>query len=304
MGRLFPKRFSFFMKGEITMSKSITPGQKKQYLRFIEDTAEKALAEAGIDRDGIQKLIGNGGEFQADVLASIRRLSVSNQFAGEEVSSNYVYPSGYAVRGITEQTNRLREHIPGIRTANEKLAGQPLPTGAEFWAAIPRWEKLAPTYNEAVEEVLTLIAKSRKFHNYRTGQLGPGRLRQHVRTVKMIETLGNQQKDHDILIVPAQFGLRHRGRSVRRAREVFAADEFGLGAYEVGIMLLTHPDRLIHGDNLWINCAGDEYHDPDGDAPFCYAPYFFFLGGGLGFYDLWFGHARVRFGSASGFLPQ
>jgi len=51
-------------------------------------------------------------------------------------------------------------------------------------------------------------------------------------------------KHHDILVVPAQFGLRHRGRSVRRVREVMNANEFGLGVFAIGIMLLTHPERL------------------------------------------------------------
>jgi hypothetical protein len=32
--------------------------------------------------------------------------------------------------------------------------------------------------------------------------------------------------------------------SVQEAREKFAPNEVGLGAYEVGIILLTHPERL------------------------------------------------------------
>src|SRR3989338_9764687 len=77
-------------------SAAITDGQKKQYLRFVEDAAEKALKEACLDKDGIQKLIENGDEFQAHIIAGIKELSVSNnQFADEEVSSSHTYPSGY-----------------------------------------------------------------------------------------------------------------------------------------------------------------------------------------------------------------
>jgi hypothetical protein len=36
----------------------------------------------------------------------------------------------------------------------------------------------------------------------------------------MFQTLGDEQKDHDILVVAAQLGLRHRGRSVRRGSYV------------------------------------------------------------------------------------
>ena len=60
------------MKTSIT---NITNGQKKQYLRFVEDAAERALTEVGLDKDGIQKLIENGDEFQADIVASIGKRS-------------------------------------------------------------------------------------------------------------------------------------------------------------------------------------------------------------------------------------
>ena len=56
--------------------------------------------------------------------------------------------------------------------AMEKLARRPLPEGAEAWFAIPRWQALAPTYNEAVEMVLGVLAPKRKFHNRIVGRLG------------------------------------------------------------------------------------------------------------------------------------
>jgi hypothetical protein len=230
---------------------------------------------------------------------------VSNQFSDEEVESSYVYPTGYKVKGITAQVNVLRQLIPDIGFANEKLAEQPLPANAEGWFAIPRWQSVAKTYNEAVQKVLDLIKKQRNgnFYNYREGRLGAQYLRQHERTVKKLETLTEQQKDCDILVVAAQFGLRHRGRSVRRAREVFAGNEFGLGAFEVGCMLLTHPERLVSYDDLWIDCAGDEY-TPAADGVFSRAPCFLFGDGGVRFGTSWFDSASDRCGSASGFLPQ
>ena len=261
-------------------TQSITSGQEKQYKRFVEDAAEKALKEVGLDKDGLQKLIENGDEFQARIITGIRELSVSNQFSDEEVASSYGYLSGYKPKGITEQTNILRQLFSGIGYADEKLADQPLPANAEGWFAIPRWQKVAKTYGEAAEKVLELIKQQHKgkFYNWREGKLGEQYLRQHERTAKKLHVLGDQQKDYDILVVPAQFGLRHRGRSVRRAREVFTANEFGLGAFEIGCMLLTHPERLVSYDDLWIDCAGDEYA-PDAGGGFSYAPFFFFLDG-------------------------
>lgn len=202
----------------------------------------------------------------------------ANQFADEEVTSSYGCVSGYTKpKGIPEQTNILRQLFPGIGFADEKIAEQPLPPNAEGWFAILKWETLAPTYGEAVQKVLDAIKKTRngKFYNYRDGQLGPQYLRQSAESAIAFRKLDEKQKDHDIFVVAAQFGLRHRGRSVRRAREVMNPCEFGLGALSVGIMLLTHPERLQHYDDLYIDCAGDEF-SYGGDGQFDGAPCFGF----------------------------
>lgn len=294
------------MKTSITSG--ITDGQKKQYKRFVEDAAERALAEVGLDRDSIQKLIERGNEFQADIVASIRKLSVSNRFSNKEVSSSYGYLSGYRPKSIAEQVKRLRELFPELGSAGEHIATSSLPPNAEGWFAIPRREKIAPTYGEAVQRVLDLLKKTRngKFCNYREGQLGSACLRQSRKISQALCALGEEQKGHDILIVPCQFGFRHRGRSVRRAREVMNASEFGLGAYEVGIMLLTHPERFQHQDDLWqddlwIDCAGDEFAPP-AVGGFAYSPYFYFGDGKVEFGADWVSNARGNDGSASAFL--
>jgi len=286
---------------------SATSGQIKQINRFGSDAIEKVLAELGLDNPGAQRVIEHGDDFAEAIrtaaITSLKDLSVSDKFKDEEVQSSYAYPKGYKVKGITEQTNILRQLFPGIGFADEKIAEQPLPPNAEGWFAIPKWQTLAPTYGEAVEKVLAMIASKRKFYNYRDGQLGAEYLRQHAKTVKMFQQLGDEQKDFDILVVPAQFGLRHKGRSVRRAREVFAANEFGLGAFAIGIMLLTHPEREVQWEQLHVDCAGDEF-DPDADGDFSSAPLFDFRGGEVGFSAGWFDGAGERYGSASAFLPQ
>ena len=286
-----------------------TAGQIKQINRLGSDAIEKVLAELGLDNPGAQRVIEHGDEFATAIreaaLTSLKDMSVSDKFKDEEEESEYGYLSGYKPKGITEQTNRLRELFPGIGYADEKLAEGTLPPNAEGWFAIPRWEKIAPTYNEAVQKVLDMIKQTcdGKFYNYREGQLGPERLRQTARTAKFFRTLGDEQKDQDILIVPAQFGLRHRGRSVRRAREVMQINEFGLGAFAIGIMILTHPERLMHYDDLYVDCVGDEFDDPVSDARFGSAPCFDFGGGRVKFGTRWFSDADDLCGSASGFVP-
>jgi len=283
----------------------ITSGQEKQYKRFFDDARDKALKEANLGKDGMQKLIEKGDEFQSRIMIAVKELSISNRFADEEVESSYDYLSGYKPKGITGQTNRLRELFSGIGYANEKLAEAKLPPNAEGWFAIPRWEKIAPTYGEAVQKVLDLIKQTRngKSHDYREGKLGPQYLRQHAKTAKIFQTIGDEQKDYDILVVPAQFGLNHRGKSVRRAREVMSASEFGLGAFATGIMLLTHSERLQHHDDLWIDCAGDECESGANDD-FYRAPYFYFDGGKVGFGSYWISYPDAYCGSVSGFVPQ
>src|SRR5688572_7955801 len=231
--------------------------------------------------------------------------TANDRFAGEEVGSGYGYPSGYQPRSIADQIARLRELFPGLGSANAQLANYYPVAGSGGYFAIPRWEKVAPTYNAAIEKVLAILSQARngRFYNYREGELGPKRLRQHERLVTMGKELEDQETAHDILIVPAQFGLRHRGRSVRRTREMFRSTEFGLGAYEVGVMLLTHPERLQDRDDLWIDCAGDEYDDPRDDDRFSSAPYFGFESGRVRFGVRWGGLAHDRFGSATIIMP-
>jgi hypothetical protein len=294
--------------------KPATDGQKKQLNRFLTDVVEKVAIEQLVEKLGLsspetQRVIEHGDELAEDVrttvIASIKRLSVSDNFKNEEVASKYGYLSGYKPKGITTQTNRLRELFPGIGFADEKLAESPLAPNAEGWFAIPRWDKIAPTYGEAVQKVFDLLKKTRngRFTNYREGQLGSNQLQLSTKTASAFEKLGETQKDYDILVVSAQFGIRHRGRSVRRARETFIGNEFGLGAFAIGIMLLTHPERLLNYDDLWIDCAGDEFA-PGADGSFSECPFFSFSFGRLKFGTFGVSSARVCFGSASAFLPQ
>jgi hypothetical protein len=284
-----------------TQAPSTVTARDPKGLKFI-SIIEAAYNKAGLSDEEAQRVNETPG--LVDLVAGFITKNRTGRFANEEVASNYGYPSGYRVKGVTEHANILRQYFPGVGSADEKLAEQPLPEGAEGYFAIPRWETIAPTYGEAVEKVFAVLAKQRngRFSNYCKGKLSDQYLRQTEEEEAAFQTLGDAQQGYDILVVPAQSGLRHRGRSVRRAREVMNLNEFGLGAFAVGIVLLTHPERLVDYNNLWIDCAGDEY-SPDGDGRFFYAPSFLFYDGTLGFVALWFGRAYDGYGSASGFLP-
>lgn len=295
-----------------SITSSITDGQQKQYRRFIEDATRKgadlALEQVPLDKDDFQRLIENGDELNsaitAVIVAKTRELSVKKQFPGEEMKSSYGYLSGYKPKDITEQMNMLQRLFPCVGFADEKITEQSLPPNTEGWFAIPKWETIGSSYGEAVQKVLDMIKKNRggKFYNYRDGQLGPRYLRQSVKSIKAFQKLEFEQKDYDVLVIAAQFGHYHRGRSVRRVWEVMNESEFGLGAFAIGIMLLTHPERLKHYYDLWIDCAGDEFSC--GDGRFVRTPCFAFQDGGVKFdaYDV---VSTLDYcGSASAFISQ
>jgi len=176
-----------------------------------------------------------------------------------------------------------------------------LPEGAEAWFAIPRWQALGPTYQEAVEQVLEKIGQQRKFAHRMQGRLSQAYLRQMDRSERAMAILTEQQPGNDILIVAAQMGRLHRGCSARRTRMIMQGNEFGLGVFAFGTILLTHPERLSTGDALMVDCGGDEY-SLGGDGIYDRVPLFDYDLGGLQFSVFYNDRSRNLWGSPSGFL--
>ena len=154
-----------------------------------------------------------------------------NQYANEEIPSNCGYSSGYRNPiEISTQIDILRSRWPSLnpdpalRYMREIYQTLQLPDWVEGPFALIRPGFFSNIYGEELEEVLKAMAKSSDdFRNYRKGQLGPKYLRQSERTLSKLRTLMERQPGSDILISVAQFGIRHHGRSVRRARDVFVA---------------------------------------------------------------------------------
>ncbi len=92
-------------------------------------------------------------------------------------------------------------------------------------------------------------------------------------------------------------------RNARRARVVMKGNEFGLGAFSLGCILLTHPERLSSLDGLMVDCCGDEY-SLGGDGQFDRVPLYEYDLGGLQFSVFYNDRARNLWGSPSGFLFQ
>ena len=277
---------------------------------------EAVYNKSKLDEARAQRLNERGGELQDGIAKLIADLSQSNQYANEEVRSNYTYPKEYkGPKPINDQIKAIAK-IFGLDPSHALEFAKTLPelpNGAEGWFAIPSVDALAAKhfpevtdpiqkYCQAVQIVHTKIADSRSFYNYREGQITPAQLRVHARTAHALDLIAETQKG-DILIVAAQLGMRHRGKSVRRAREVFVANEFGLGSLAVGSIVLTHPERLVRWEELDMDCSGDEF-SPVADGDFSCAPFFYFYDGKVEFGARWCDRADGHYGSASAFLSQ
>lgn len=280
--------------------------QRKQIIQIVQDVAEKAMADFDPEHAEAERILSAGDEFGDRVyrLTShlLEDLSFSEQFAGEEVPSSLGYFSGYQPKNITQQTNDLRQLFPNCGFANEDLCAGQLPHHAEGWSGAVPWQEIAPTYHGAVQIVLDLLKKvyGKKFWNWREDQLGPDHLQYLDGTEQAFARLRKQQEGYNLLILPTQLGERHKGRSVMRAEETYAKNEFGLDVFTVGVLLLTHPERLQHDKDLRIDCPGNRYKSPSGD--FDCVPGFSFRSGALEFGARSIRYASRNSGAATGFL--
>ncbi len=295
-----------------------TDGQYKQLTRMATDAAEKAVksyaAANYLSKEDAERVKGNAdfvSRIHAAVVLALTELSKKYQFKDEEVESNCGYPSSYELKSLPAQVTRLKELYPELKDADIVEPGE-LPKSAEGWFAIPNiWKDdslLSGTYNDNVVRVVDLLKQDRNgnIYNRRDIQLCPERLRQSAHTEATMRKLSEEQGHPDILVIAAQFGLQHRGRSVRRAREVMVDQgQYGLGAFAIGVMLLAHPERLQHYYDLKIDCAGDEFDDPDDDNRFdCYLCFGFYDGSDIKLVVNWIGDTMGFYGSVSGVLPQ
>lgn len=283
--------------GTSITSERVTDGQVAKVKELVEAT----LRKSGLQGDAVQRIIEKGGEFQSGLIPLFQRLG-ELPYADEEVESSYGYR--WQLKSLAEQLAVLQgferfKMLDASRVTELAEAFSGLPEGADGLVVIPKPSKVVDSYNEAVVLMTELMASQRKdWYNYREGRLGPKYLRLTEKTQQALSRL--EQKTGDYLVIPVQTGLRHRGRSVRRARVMMSDNEFGLGPYEVGIILLTHPERLQKYEHLAIDCAGCEYC-PDADGEFSVSLCFRWCVGRLEFYYHWVGTVTRHFGSASGF---
>lgn len=242
-------------------------------------------------------------------------ITATNQYTDEEVDSTTEYPPEYkGPKPIEEQILRLAQMFgldpqPALRYI-QTLSGWS--AGAEGYFAImsdaalaklfPGIEDAAERYCKGTDLVTSKVEEQRPFRHYFQSRVIPEHLRQVKRTIEKTAIIAEQQPG-DIWVIAVQLGMRYRGKSVRLVRELFAANEFGLGGLAVGCIVLTHGERLVHWEQLHMDCPGDEF-GPEAGNVFSRASVWRFGGGEVKFdaYDVT--DPRGHYGSVSGFVPQ
>lgn len=244
-----------------------TAEQKRQLRKIVGDAAAEGLnivfgeqTQASIDL-----ILGNRDEYGEKVIQNVvkgaRDLAVRDLHAEREPMFLLEYPGGYRVKSIAEQVATIRRLFPHLHISrpSKKMGEKGSPQLAEGQFAFPRWERFSRTYSGAVMEVLDVLRRTRPLYDH-CGRLAEENLLQTGRTTRMMKKIYAAQPDSDIVVFPAQFGRERRGLSVSRAHKAFEPNEFGLGAFAVCIMALTHPERFVGENELSVACAGDGYH--------------------------------------------
>src|ERR1043166_9456067 len=141
----------------MTMSTTLITSRDPKGLQAV-SIFEAAYNKAKLDDDSAQLLNERGDELKAGVSELIAKLSITNQFADEEVESSYGYLSGYdKPKSLVEQVAALQKLFPELGECDDSIFAhgeKELPDGAEGYFAIPRWQKFGKTYGEALQKVL------------------------------------------------------------------------------------------------------------------------------------------------------
>lgn len=245
---------------------------------------ESAYNRLKLDEGQAQCLNEHGGEFQEGVASLIKQLI--------GINPNSAYPKEYTgSKPIEDQVKMLADtfNLDSDFALNFVRCLPELPERAEGWFAIlsntalaklfPSIRDEAERYCHAVRLVHDKIAATRSFINERDQQITPEQLKLSFLTDQAIKKIAEIQKG-DFLIVAAQLGECHYGKSVRQTREAFSPCEFGLGSLAAGTIILTHPERLVRLEQLDIDCTGDEF-SPNADGNFCRTPYYYFNNGSV-----------------------
>jgi hypothetical protein len=312
-----------------TEKKLITSAQTDRVADLGREAVKTAVGKVNPTSSNAQTgIISAGGEFknrvEEAVKAIILDMTTPNKYENEVVSSNYTYPKEFVRKSEEEQIVILCQKVLKIdpRPVVEHLKKFMMPTVLPFgchsqdgnFAILSPFgaQVLVPGYSDPFSSKLycktllkffEIIKSERNFINYRENQIDEQYLRQSIRTLDFYKTIGAIQGESPIWILSTQLGFLHKGKSVRRGREIFLGNEFGLGSVAMASIAETHPKRYVRWKELDTDCSGDEFA-PDADGVFSEAPFLGLGDGKLEFDTNDVSCACDCFGSVSAFVSQ
>ncbi len=281
-----------------------TDGQRKLLARIAADAGEKSVLEfTGLTKDGAELAKGNP-EFAARIreatTAALRDLAVTDKYKDEEVRPRWGYPKSYKPGTVEAQIELLRSHFPFLNPdpaikyyrevygslAHPEWVEGPfviIPTTTFKKHCFPQADG-AELLCSAVNLGLEKLGGSRRFYNYREGEITPDRFQRKARYQGVYEQLYASQPDSDLIIVGGQYGKFHGGQSMRRALERMQGQvgELPAGALEGVVMALANPTRYSKWEELDTDLPADEFR-PGVGAAFSFSPCLLFHVGKLGF---------------------
>lgn len=196
-------------------------------------------------------------------------------------------------KSFAEQNKLLKKHLGlTVKVPTDKEISRDYPKHQYPLYLVPAWQRAADTYPEAVQKALDALKKrdGDKFVNWREGEIDAKHLRR-IPSSQLPEVLH------------AQLGEKYMGKSVDSARaDIVKNGEYALGAWEILVIYLTHPELLISGKWYGIDCPADEW-SWNADGVFSRAPYVYCFDGEAEFDTGSCGFTSDSFGSAS-VVPQ
>lgn len=234
----------------------------------------ESLRVSSLDSTKLERLLNRSDVFAAKLGELVAEFGAPNKYDKERGPDPFKYSTYRRPNSLMGQLGILREEFPHLGDFTPYPEAD-FPHGAEGLGLFPRWQLLGNTYEAAVLRVLSALA-ARRFEAVFSPSADCPALQQSAQLKASWKRIEERQTG-DFLVMPVQFGARYGGCSARCAVELMQRPEFALGAYAVGILLLTHPTRLRPNCNdPVILCAGDECREISSfpNAPCGFTPAF------------------------------
>ncbi len=235
------------------------------------------LNDLNLTKSDAQIAVNNGGDLKSELSKTTRNFLRTVLWQGN------VYPKDYRRKPVARQIDIVGKvfDLPtekAMQFATERLPKIKFPQHAEGWFAIPSVEAVAAKhfpqvtgivdqYRECVRFACAKIKETRKFNDYELGYFDHHPFMERPKSLEIYNSWANGGQSGEILIIPAQLGMRFQGKSVEDAFKTFSKKEFPLGMFEVLSILITHPKRfnpyaglsIVCADNAILSDSGPEY---------------------------------------------